>query len=160
MESCLSSSQRKTEELLAAKSQADERATKLETELASEKRAREEANANAKRMAETTEGRRAELERENRGLSETVRKQTAELEDGAKYKSKTEQEIRGWKEKQDKLVELLHQMERDRDKKSAGSKKETQLGQQCQSLTESVETLTNKFEEMKADYEGKLVSSG
>eukprot|EP01022_Parablepharisma_sp_SALTPOND_P015388 TRINITY_DN2168_c0_g1_i1.p5 TRINITY_DN2168_c0_g1~~TRINITY_DN2168_c0_g1_i1.p5 ORF type:complete len:261 (+),score=64.76 TRINITY_DN2168_c0_g1_i1:3714-4496(+) len=123
-------------------------------------------NAEKEEWLNTASKLRKELNEKDDLLSTTKAKQQemeesmqivkAKLDEESKAKKKAEAEARLYKEKQEKLVELLHQMEKGREKKSS-SKKEAALAHQCQQMKESIEILTSKLEDMKEDYDDKIV---
>lgn len=123
-------------------------------------------NITNQKLLETINGLQKELDQKVTSLSslqshknETdriIEELTFNLKNESKAKEKAEIDLKVAKEKQEKLVELLHRMEKDRDKKSS-SKKEIALAHQCQEMKESIEMLTSKLEEVKEDYDEKIV---
>lgn len=79
------------------------------------------------------------------------------LEDEESTRKKLEIDNKLYKDKQEKLVELLQQMEKNRDKKSGSSKKDSTLAHQCSQMKENIEMLTQKLENMKENYDEQIV---
>ncbi len=98
----------------------------------------------------------ATLTAELREVKQEREKWRIESEKQQQAKARAEVDVKMWKDKQEKLVELLHQMENRREKK-APSKKEVQLSQQCQEMKDNIETLTCRLTNMKEDHEIQLV---
>ena len=124
-------------------------------------------NVTNKKLLETIDGLQSDLDNKTTTLHSLQSQESekdkvmsdlaADLNNEVKAREKAETDLKILKEKQEKLIELLHRMEKDRDKKTS-SKKESALAQQYQEMKESIEMLTAKLEEVKDDYDEKIVA--